>query len=53
MAATPVPTTVASLLAKVTEVTGNIAKHRAAMADVAAQAAQAHQQQAQSGGDKK
>lgn len=35
--ATSVPTTVSGLLAKVTQSTANIAAHRAAMAEVAAQ----------------
>jgi len=47
MATTGTPVTVSELLTKVTQSTSNIAKHRDAMADIAAQVAQQQQQQGQ------
>ena len=38
MISTPVPTTIAQLLAATTQATANVAKHREAMAQVAAEA---------------
>lgn len=45
-------TTVSQLVAKVTQSTANIAAHRAAMADVAAQAAANNAQPRAKGGEK-
>lgn len=48
-----VPTTIPELLAAATQTTSNIAKHREAMAQVAAQAKANAQAQAKQGGETK
>jgi hypothetical protein len=53
VAAVKVPVTVAELLATTTQSTANIAKHRAVMAEVAAQAANAVPQPVPAGGESK
>jgi hypothetical protein len=51
MAAQNVPTTVAELLATTTQAAANIARHRAVMAEVAAQAANVIPQPQPAGGE--
>jgi len=53
MVQTPVPTTVAELLTVVTQTTGNIARHRQVMAQVAATARAAVPKPAPEGGETK
>jgi hypothetical protein len=51
MTAQDIPVTVPDLLARVTQATGNIAKHRAAMASIATKAMPPQQQPSGKGGE--